>query len=746
MRSVRLILLLLLAAAGTATSAAAAPRLEAPAAAVAGEAIVRFEPGTAPAERAAARSSAGVELEATLGLPQTQVVSFEGSLDAALARLKGRGAVAYAQPNYRYEALAGPPDDSFFGSLWGLASSPGVDALTAWDRSRGAGQVIAIVDSGVDLTHPDLTPRLWQNPGEPAGGGDGDANGRLDDVHGYDFVDDDGNPDDYQFHGTHVAGIAAAQAGNGTGVAGVSPEASLMAVRVLDGNGSGSSSDVGQGIIYAAQEGADVINLSLGGPAGGGDDFLRDALAVARTVDAVVVAAAGNEGNDNDAHPRTPCALPGDHLLCVAALTTSGTIPAFSNYGPVTVDLAAPGTNILSTKTDWGAPLSEGFEDGLAGWEQQQEGAGIPWGISTSHTEGAQSATDSPAGPYASNGYSEIYSGSNFDLTGKRGCRMHFDLRYDVQPPGPGGFTDVFAAGAFAAGSPGLVDGDIFIGSSGGAFEPAEASIAALDGRSDARPFFGIDSDGATVADGVYVDDLRVICRDQTYVDGITDPGHYAEPGAGSYVPFNGTSMAAPHVSGIAALVRAADPGASAADVVRAIRDGATRRAGLAGRVATGGSASAAAAIDAALAAPNQPPAGSGSAPPPPLSPFTPPPGEAAQRILDLSAAPTSIRLGRTGRFAYPFKAAPGVRGEAVMRTRSRVRLSAARRARLTVSARHFRSPASGRVRLRIKLSRRTLRVVRLNRRLRLRVQVSVTDSQGRVTRASRNLTLLPPR
>jgi thermitase len=746
MRFVRPILLSLLAAAVFASSAAAAPRLERRAAAVPGEAIVRFEPGTARAERAAARSAAGVELEATLGLPQTQVVSFEGSLDAALARLERRGAVAYAQPNYRYEALAEPPNDSFFGSLWGLAPSPGVEALAAWDRSRGAGQVIAIVDSGVDLTHPDLAPRLWQNPGEAPGGGDGDSNGRLDDVYGYDFADDDAVPDDYQFHGTHVAGIAAAQASNGIGVAGVAPEASLMAVRVLDGNGSGSSSDVGQGIIYAAQEGADVINLSLGGPAGGGDDFLGDALAVARSFDAVVVAAAGNEGDDNDAHPHTPCALPGDHLLCVAALTSGGTIPAFSNYGAVTVDLAAPGTNILSTKTDWGAPLTEGFEDGLAGWQQLQQGAGIPWGISASHTEGAQSATDSPAGPYASNGYSEIHSGSNFDLSGRRGCRMHFDLRYEVQPPGPGGFTDAFAAGAFAAGSPGLVDGNIFVGSSGGAFEPAEASIAALDGRSDARPFFGIDSDGSIVADGVYVDDLRVICRDQTYIDAITDAAHYAEPGAGSYVPFNGTSMAAPHVSGIAALVRAADPGASAADVARAIRASATPRPGLAGRVATGGSANAAAAIDAALAAPNQPPAGGGSASPPPLSPFALPPGEAAPRMLDLRPAPSSIRLGRSGRFGYPFKAAPGVRGEALMRTRTRVRLSAVRRGRLTVSARHFRSPASGRVRLRIKLSRGALRVVRLNRRLRLRVHVSVADSHGQITRASRNLTLLPPR
>ncbi len=740
----RLTLLALVAALLPAcATATASPRLDPGGSAVAGEAIVRFEAGTPPAERAAARDASGVELEQVLRLPQAQVVSFDGPVRAALARLERRGAVAYAQPNYRYEALAPPPDDSFFGQLWGLGPDPGVGALAAWDRTRGAGQVIAIVDTGIDLSHPDLSGRLWDNPGEAPGGGDGDANGRVDDVHGFDFVDDDPDPDDFQFHGTHVAGTAAATADNGAGIAGVAPEASLMAVRVLDGNGGGASSDVGQGIVYAAQEGADVINLSLGGPAGGGDQFLKDALSVARNFDAVVVAAAGNEGNDNDANPSTPCALPGDHLICVAALTSSGTLPEFSNYGAVTVDVAAPGTNILSAKTDWGAPiLSEGFEDDLAGWNLLQDGLAVPWGISTAvHSGGSKSATDSPDGMYASNGYTEIHLGSNLDLSGRRGCRMHFDLRYSVQPPDAGGYTDVFAAGAFAAGAD-LADGQLFAGSSGGQFEAAEATISALDGRNDVRPFFGLASDGSVVADGVYVDQVRVLCRDSTYADAITDPGHYVDPGAGNYVPFNGTSMATPHVAGIAALVRAADPGASAAEVVSAIKAGATPRPSLAGRVASGGSANALGAIEAALAAPTvtppTPQAGGGGA-------ATPPPSPPAARVLDLSGAPGRIRLKHSRRFGYSFWAAPGLRGEAAIRTRARVRLPGSRRGRLTVAFKRFRSPASGRVTLRIRLSRSSLRVLRLNRRLRLRVQVSVVDSQGRVTRAARTLTLVAP-
>jgi Subtilase family len=260
------------------------------------------------------------------------------------------------------------------------------------------------------------------------------------------------------------------------------------------------------------------------------------------------------------------------------------------------------------------------------------------------------------------------------------------------------------------------------------------------------RPFFGLASDGSGVADGVYVDEVRVLCRDATYADAITDPAHYTDPGAGNYVRFNGTSMATPHVAGIAALVRSADPSASALEVVSAIKASATPRPSLAGRVATGGSANALRAIEAALAAPTLPPS-TPSTPPPSTSPPLPPSGAArTSRVLDLSPAPGRIRLRRSRSFGYSFWAAPGLNGRAAIRTRSRVRLPGNRRGRLPVAFRRFRSPASGRVTLRIRLSRRALTALRLNRRLRLRVQVSVVDSQGRVTRGARTLALVAPR
>ncbi|HEU5141703.1 MAG TPA: S8 family serine peptidase, partial [Solirubrobacterales bacterium] len=321
---------------------------------VAGEAIVRFEPGASKAQRQDARGAAGVEFEAQLLLPRAQLVEVEGTVGTAVRRLRHQPGVAYAQPNYRYEATATPPpDDTFFGQLWGLSDpalpDPGVSALEAWGESEGAGQTIAIADTGVDLTHPDLAGNLWSNPGELpiADGLDTDANGKVDDIHGYDFVDDEGDPDEYEFHGTHVAGTAAAIADNGKGIAGVAPAAEIMAVRVLDGDGSGSSVTVANGIAYAAENGADVINLSLGGPAdeGLGDKAMSDAVDVAAAEDSIVVAAAGNDGVDTDDDPQTPCVLPQANLICVAALTQAGALAGFSNHGAVSVDIAAPGTN-----------------------------------------------------------------------------------------------------------------------------------------------------------------------------------------------------------------------------------------------------------------------------------------------------------------------------------------------------------------------------------------------------------------
>ena len=534
---------------------------------------MRFEQGASSGERRAARLAAGVDFEGTVGLPHVQVVEVEGSVQAAVRRLERQPGVAYAQPNYRYEATAvEPPSDAFFDELWGLSDpaepDPGIGALDAWESSLGEGQVIAIVDTGVDLTHLDLVENLWSNPSETAGDeSDDDGNGKVDDLHGYDFVDEDGNPDDYQFHGTHVAGTAAAAFNNGEegkeGIAGVAPEAEIMAVRVLDGDGSGFTSDIAAGIAYAAEEGADVINLSLGGP-GAGDELTEEAIELAGTEDAVIVAAAGNEGVDNDEEPHSPCVLPQTNLICVAALDRDGDLSSFSNYGAKSVDLAAPGRAILSAKTDYGSPkFSDGFEGGIAPiWETEAVDGGVPWGTSTSAASGALSATDSPGDDYGQKepgaeflAESLLFTGSAVDLISERGCRVHFRTKYEVEV-----FFDTFFAGALSEETP--FDGVFLDGVSSNfpsSFIREEASVSDLDGRSDVHPAFAILSDESVELDGAYVDDVRLICRDETYQNEIVESvGEYDLPDVGNYVRFNGTSMATPHVSGVVALVRAA--------------------------------------------------------------------------------------------------------------------------------------------------------------------------------------------
>jgi len=540
-----------------------------------GEAIVRFAPGASPAARRSARAEAGVEFEESVALPHTQLVDVEGSVPAAVDRLEAQPGVVYAQPNYRYEASAvSPPDDTFFGELWGLSDpatpDPGLGALDAWETTEGSGEVIAVLDTGVDLTHPDLEGNLWTNPSpDPVD----------EDLHGFDFVDDDGSPDDFNFHGTHVAGTAAAIADNAQGIAGVAPEAQIMAVRVLDGDGSGSTVEIAEGIEYAADHGADVINMSLGGPAGAGDKAMEGAIVAAGAKDVVVVVAAGNEAADNEVEPESPCVLPQANLICVAALNRSGSLAGFSNFGAKSVDLAAPGTSILSSKPDYGTPIFEdGFEVSPGPWSTAVSGGGLPWGLTkATAANGEFSAADSPTGDYGHSApgaeepaASELLTTEPVSLAGERGCRVHFNTKYEIES----GF-DVFVAGAVSESSPFAVvefDGASFGFPS--SFIREETSVSSLDGRTDVHPFFGIYSDEEVELDGAYVDDVRLFCRDETYLDAIATGSNYDQPESGSYVRFQGTSMATPHVAGEVALVRAAAPGLSAEQVVKAVLDG----------------------------------------------------------------------------------------------------------------------------------------------------------------------------
>jgi subtilisin family serine protease len=245
------------------------------------------------------------------------------------------------------------PNDALYPQQWSL---PAIGAPMGWDASGSAAPVVvAVIDTGVQTAHPDLASRLWTNPGETPGNGiDDDANGHVDDVHGWNFFDDTAtlyNASDGDSHGTHVAGTIAARRGNGDGIAGVADNARIMPLKFLK-PGGGYTSDAMSAIQYATAEGATVINASWGG--GSYSQPLCDAIGLAGDAGVLFVVAAGNGGpdaigDDNDAAPTWPANCPSPNVISVAATTTMDDISSFSNYGAASVDIGAPGEGILST-------------------------------------------------------------------------------------------------------------------------------------------------------------------------------------------------------------------------------------------------------------------------------------------------------------------------------------------------------------------------------------------------------------
>jgi subtilisin family serine protease len=248
--------------------------------------------------------------------------------------------------------------DPLLDQQWGLEQSV-TGAPEAWTQSHGAGVLVAILDSGVQLDHPDLARNLWRNPNEiPGNNVDDDKDGYVDDVYGANVKELNGNVEDDNGHGTHVAGIVAAQAGNGIGGSGIAPDAKIMVVKVLDANRSGDSSRLAKGIVYAVDRGAKILNVSINGDGTSGD--LDAALKYAGSKGATVVASAGNNARDIDATPSYPASSPEPAVLVATATEQTGTLISIANRGVRTIDIAAPGGSILSTARGGGFELRQG--------------------------------------------------------------------------------------------------------------------------------------------------------------------------------------------------------------------------------------------------------------------------------------------------------------------------------------------------------------------------------------------------
>jgi thermitase len=299
--------------------AAAQPRL-----------IVGFRPTATAAQQRATLGRSSIAAKAAVPRLRAAVVRVKpGQLAATRRALLRRPDVAYVEVDHvahaydlGAQAASGVaakwvPNDTMRSQQWALQT---MGAYDAWELARGTGVTIAVIDTGVDYIHPDLQ-------------------GRVD--LGRDFVDGDADPMDVQGHGTHVAGIAAASADDGFGVAGVAPGARVLAVRVLDGDGEGNYSQVASGITYAADHGAKVLNLSLGGPEK--SELLRAAIDYASAKGAIVTCAAGNEASDELGYPARY-----DSCVSVGATDISDSHAEFSNVG-AGLDISAPGVGILSS-------------------------------------------------------------------------------------------------------------------------------------------------------------------------------------------------------------------------------------------------------------------------------------------------------------------------------------------------------------------------------------------------------------
>ncbi len=332
---------------------------------VPGELLVKFKDGINKAARDRALSQVRGKILKRFGRINVLHVKVpEGTAKRAVRILKGLDAVKYAELNaLRYiDAAVNTPNDPSFANLWGLDNSgqtggtfdADIDAVEAWTISTGdPNMVVADIDSGLDMNHPDIAANVYTNPGEiPGNGIDDDGNGYIDDVHGWDFAHNDNDPSDTDGacggHGTHTAGTIGAVGNNGIGVAGVNWNVKIMPLKVFKTYFfvlcSASTSDIISAVNYAASMGVRVSNNSYGSTTPTQSEY--DAIQASKSV---FVAAAGNDGVNTDTFPQYPSAYDLPNIISVAATDHNDAIAPFSNFAILSVDLGAPGVGILST-------------------------------------------------------------------------------------------------------------------------------------------------------------------------------------------------------------------------------------------------------------------------------------------------------------------------------------------------------------------------------------------------------------
>lgn len=329
-----------------------------------GEALVKFKNNYSIESLGEVSKSLGLSKKQDLG-QNIKLVKFtsKSKMEDVLKTLYSLPQVEYAEPNYLLQAagtaISTAVSDPSFGQLWGMKNTgqtiggvsgkSGIDikAETAWSMTKGSSNVVvAVIDTGTDINHPDLKDRIWKNPGEIAGDKiDNDKNGYVDDVNGWDFYNIDNtvyDAYDGDEHGTHVSGTIAGTA-NTTGIIGIAPNIKVMPLKFIGPNG-GYISDAVLAVNYAKAKGVKISNNSWGG-----GDFSQTLYDAIRNSNSLFVAAAGNDGDNADTTPMYPAAYDLANILSVAAINNQGNLASFSNYGVKSVDVAAPGVAVLSS-------------------------------------------------------------------------------------------------------------------------------------------------------------------------------------------------------------------------------------------------------------------------------------------------------------------------------------------------------------------------------------------------------------
>ncbi len=554
-----------------------------------GEVLLKFKPEVSMLTGESLLLNYGMTVKKSFRYTGVQVIKLPPSISVgkAIGILMNVPSIEYVEPNFIVR-ICDVPDDPRFDELWGLhntgqtggTSDADIDAPEAWDIHTGNGNVVVgVIDTGVDYTHEDLVDNMWINQVEATGapGVDDDGNGYIDDIYGINAITGSGDPMDDHSHGTHCSGSIGAVGNNAVGVVGVNWDVKIMGLKFLSSTGSGATSDAVECIEYVLDMHTRGVNIRLTSNSWGGGGYSQavyDAISALRDEGILFIAAAGNEGVDNDASPHYPSSYDLYNIIAVAATDHNDELASLiswgSNYGATSVDVAAPGVDILSTVPGDGYTPAPGdiffdhVEAGQGNWTPD-----TPWAITVGKSYSpTHSWTDSPGGNYGNNVNTSLTS-EIIDLSGYTGqyikvgfyawvdLESYFDEFY-IEVSGDGGTTWTTAGSM-----------------TGHQTSWALYSYHIPEGvRTNQFRFrFRLDTDDSVTYDGVYIDDIGI---------GIGT-------GSNSYESKSGTSMATPHVAGLAALIDSYRGGINYLDVRDIVFATVDLLPGLEGLMMTGG-------------------------------------------------------------------------------------------------------------------------------------------------------------